>query len=99
MAALGGILYPCQLTSILSVIDSVLCPVDGIPAFVLSVVRTTICSITRTIPALFTKILFVINTIGGILHRIMSSLNASVDTRRKDYRRFLLLSCFLGYAL
>jgi hypothetical protein len=91
--------YPYQLTSILSVIYSVLCPVDGILAFVLSVVRTTIWPITRTIPAFFTKILFVINTIGGIIHSIMSSLNASVDPSRKDYRRFQLLSCFLGYAL
>jgi len=80
--------YPCQLTSIPSVIDSVLSPVDGIMTFVLSVVRTTIRSITHTIPAFFTKVLFVINTIGGILHGIMSSLNASVDPSRKHYRRF-----------
>jgi hypothetical protein len=76
-----------------------LCPVNGILTLVLSVVRTTIRSITRTIPAFFTKVLFVINTIGGILHSIMSSLNASVDPSRKDYRRFQLLSRFLGYAL
>jgi hypothetical protein len=98
-AAGSPTLYPCQLTSILSVIDSVLCPVDGILTFVRSVVRTAIWSITHTIPVFFTKILFFINTIGGILHSIMSSLNASVDTSRKDYRRFQLLSCFLGYAL
>ena len=90
------VLLGLGLASIPSVIDSVFCPVNGILAFVLSVVRTTIRSIAYTIPAFFTEVLLVVNTIGGILHSVMSSLDASIDSGRKHSRRLRLLVCLLG---
>ena len=80
------------LTTILSVVHPVFRPVDGILTLVLSVVGTAVRSITDTVPALFAKVLLVIDTIGGIVDSIMPSLDASADSGGQDdrYRRLLL---------
>jgi phage-related protein len=83
------------LTTILSVIYPAFCPVDRVLTFVLSVVRTTVRSITDAVPAFFTKVLLVIDTIGGIFYGIMSSLDASADPGREDYWRCQSLPCIL----
>ena len=81
------------LTTILSVVHPVFRPVDGILTLVLSVVGTAVRSVTDTVSPFFTKVLLVIDTIGGIVYGIMSSLDASADPGREDYWRYQLLPC------
>lgn len=87
-----------SLASIPSVIHPVFCPVDRILALVLSVVRTTVRSIPDTVPAFFTMILFVIDTIGGIVSNIMPSLDTSAHASGEDYRLGRFVACALREA-
>ena len=67
------------LTSIPPVVDAVLRPINGVLTFVLSIIEATIRSLTDAIPAFFTEVLLVLNAISGVVHGIVSALDACVD--------------------
>lgn len=68
-----------SLSTILPVVDPVLCSVDRILALVLPVVRTAVRTIADAIPAFLTKVLLVLDPILGVIHGVMSALDTSVE--------------------
>ena len=70
-------------TAIPPIINSFLCPVYSISTLILPIVRTAICSLTGIVSSFFTKFLFVIDTIGGIIPMINPSLYAVSRADRK----------------